>query len=82
MLSRTTFSFSSSVQEEEDKREPASQKVLPRSPTKTFQRRGGTIKRCETDRHEITHVPAPVRSRDRLIGCGGPIQPRYERVAF
>ena len=47
-----------------------------------FQRLGGTIKRRETGRHEITHVPAPVRNRDRLICFGGPAQPRYERVAF
>ena len=47
-----------------------------------FQRLGGTIKRRETGRYEITHVPAPVRNRDRLIGFGEPVQPRYERVAF
>jgi hypothetical protein len=33
-----------------------------------FQRLGGTIKRRETGRHEITHVPAPVRNRDRHPG--------------
>ena len=30
----------------------------------------------------VTHVPAPVRTRDRLIGVGEPVQPRYERVVF
>ncbi|MGC2775024.1 MAG: helicase-related protein, partial [Bradyrhizobium sp.] len=47
-----------------------------------FQRLGGTTKRRESGRYEITHVPAPVRNRDRLIGFGEPVQPRYERVAF
>jgi hypothetical protein len=27
-------------------------------------------------------VPAPIRNRDRLIGVGEPILPRYERIAF
>ena len=30
----------------------------------------------------MTHVPAPVRNRDRLIGIGEPVLPRYERIAF
>ena len=33
-------------------------------------------------RYEITHVPAPVRNRDRLIGIGRAGPPRYERIAF
>ena len=33
-------------------------------------------------RYEVTHVPAPVRNRDRLIGIGEPVLPRYERIAF
>jgi len=28
------------------------------------------------------HVPAQVRNRDRLIGIGEPVLPRYERIAF
>ena len=36
----------------------------------------------ETRRYEVTHVPAPVRNRDRLIGIGEPVLPRYERIAF
>ena len=47
-----------------------------------FQHLGGTIKQREPRRYEITHVPAPVRNRDRLIGIGQPVVPRYERVAF
>jgi hypothetical protein len=30
----------------------------------------------------VTHVPASVRNRDRLIGWGEPLLPRYERIAF
>ncbi|MDP3938596.1 MAG: DUF3883 domain-containing protein, partial [Deltaproteobacteria bacterium] len=47
-----------------------------------FRRLGGTAKQREPRRYEITHVPAPVRNRDRLIGIGEPVLPRYERIAF
>ena len=47
-----------------------------------FRRLGGTIRQREARRYEITHVPAPVRNRDRVIGLGEPVLARYERVAF
>ncbi|MBI3108630.1 MAG: DEAD/DEAH box helicase, partial [Candidatus Rokubacteria bacterium] len=47
-----------------------------------FQRLGGTVKQREPRRYEVTHVPAPVRNRDRLIGVGQPVLHRYERIAF
>ena len=47
-----------------------------------FQNLGGAVRQREPRRYEITHVPAPVRSRDRLIGIGEPVLPRYERIAF
>jgi superfamily II DNA or RNA helicase len=47
-----------------------------------FQRLGGATKQREPRRYEVTHVPAPVRNRDRLIGIGEPVLPRYERIAF
>jgi SNF2 family DNA or RNA helicase len=47
-----------------------------------FARLGGTSKQREARRYEITHVPAQVRNRDRLIGIGEPVLPRYERIAF
>lgn len=47
-----------------------------------FQRLGGTLKQREPRRYEVTHVPASVRNRDRLIGVGEPVLPRYERIAF
>jgi superfamily II DNA or RNA helicase len=47
-----------------------------------FQRLGGTTRQREPRRFEVTHVPAPVRGRDRMIGLGEPVLPRYERVAF
>jgi superfamily II DNA or RNA helicase len=47
-----------------------------------FSQLGGTVRQRETRRYEITHVPAPVRNRDRLIGTGEPVLPRYERIAF
>jgi SNF2 family DNA or RNA helicase len=47
-----------------------------------FERLGGVAKQREPRRYEITHVPAPVRNRDRMIGIGEPVLPRYERIAF
>ena len=47
-----------------------------------FRRLGGTTKQREPRRFEITHVPAPIRNRDRLIGIIEPVLPRYERIAF
>lgn len=47
-----------------------------------FHRLGGSAKQRESRRYEITHVPASVRNRDRLIGIGEPVLPRYERIAF
>jgi SNF2 family DNA or RNA helicase len=47
-----------------------------------FQQLGGSTKQREPRRYEVTHVPAPVRNRDRLIGIGEPVLPRYERIAF
>lgn len=48
----------------------------------SFQRLGGAIKQREPRRYEVTHVPSQVRNRDRLIGIGEPVLPRYERIAF
>ncbi len=47
-----------------------------------FRQLGGVIKQREPHRYEITHVPAQIRGRDRLIGIGEPVLPRYERVVF
>ncbi|HOH28824.1 MAG TPA: helicase-related protein, partial [Candidatus Hydrogenedentes bacterium] len=47
-----------------------------------FRRLGGATRQREPRRYEITHVPAPVRNRDRQIGMGEPVLARYERVAF
>ncbi|MGI6414492.1 MAG: helicase-related protein [Thermoguttaceae bacterium] len=47
-----------------------------------FQRLGGSARQREPRRYEVTHVPAPVRNRDRLIGIGEPVLARYERIAF
>jgi SNF2 family DNA or RNA helicase len=47
-----------------------------------FSRLGGSARQREPRRYEVTHVPAPVRNRDRLMGIGEPVLPRYERIAF
>jgi SNF2 family DNA or RNA helicase len=47
-----------------------------------FKGLGGAVRQREARRFEVTHVPAPVRNRDRLIGFGDPVLPRYERIVF
>jgi SNF2 family DNA or RNA helicase len=47
-----------------------------------FRTLGGSIKEREPRRYEITHVPALVRQRDRLIGTGEPVLAKYERITF
>ena len=47
-----------------------------------FARLGGALKQREPRRFEITHVPASIRSRDRVIGTGEPVMPRYQRITF
>jgi SNF2 family DNA or RNA helicase len=47
-----------------------------------FRLLGGTIRERETRRYEITHMPALIRHRDRLIGTGEPVLAKYERITF
>ena len=47
-----------------------------------FKRLGGKVWQREPGRFEVTNVPAPIRHRDRMIGIGAPVLPRYERIAF
>lgn len=47
-----------------------------------FRLLGGSARQREHRRYEITHVPATIRNRDRMIGIGEPILPRYERIVF
>ncbi|MHB8464239.1 MAG: helicase-related protein [Acidimicrobiales bacterium] len=43
---------------------------------------GGRIAPREAGRFQITRVPAAVRSREREVAAGGPLQTAYERVTF
>ncbi len=47
-----------------------------------FRRLGGRFYQREPRRYEVTHVPAVVRQRDRLIGSREPVLHRYERITF
>lgn len=47
-----------------------------------FRLLGGSIKEREARRYEISHVPAVIRNRDRLIGTGEAVLTRYERICF
>ena len=48
----------------------------------SFESLGGSVRQREPRRYEVTHVPAPIRNRDRQIGTGEPVLPRYERIVF
>jgi SNF2 family DNA or RNA helicase len=48
----------------------------------SFKRLGGNAKQREPRRYQVTHVPAMVRNRDRLIGQREVVLPQYERIAF
>ncbi len=43
---------------------------------------GGVMRPREKGRYEVRRVPAILRDRDRLIGRGDPVLPRYERICF
>ena len=43
---------------------------------------GGVMRPREKGRFELTRVPAILRDRDRLIGRGDPVLPRYRRICF
>ena len=43
---------------------------------------GGRMAPREAGRFEITHVPAALRDRDRMMGVGAVVLARYERVTF
>ncbi len=47
-----------------------------------FTRLGGSIREREAGRFEVTHVPAVIRNRDRVMGRGAVVLQRYERVTF
>ncbi|MCU1329939.1 MAG: helicase [Bryobacterales bacterium] len=47
-----------------------------------FRQLGGACRLREPRRYEVTHVPAPIRNRGRLIGTSEPVRDRYERIVF
>jgi superfamily II DNA or RNA helicase len=47
-----------------------------------FSRLKGDLRKRETGRFEIRHVPTLIRGRDRVIGGGNPVIQRYERICF
>lgn len=51
--------------------------------SEAFQALSGELRPRETGRYEITHVPAAIRERDRVIGeTRTPVLRKYERVCF
>ncbi len=47
-----------------------------------FRHLGGSIHEREPHRYEITHVPAVIGQRVRLLGMREPVSRRYERITF
>lgn len=51
--------------------------------THAFNHLNGELRPREADRYEISHVPAPIRERDRVIGeTRTPVLKKYERICF
>ncbi len=47
-----------------------------------FKRLGGSARRRETGRYELTHVPSAIRNRHAQHGHGAALLSKYERVCF
>ena len=47
-----------------------------------FESLGGKVREREPGRFQIRHVPAAIRTRDRLVGVGAPVLTKYERITF
>ena len=47
-----------------------------------FRRLGGAARQREPRRYQVTHVPALLRGRERVVRAGEPVLARYERIAF
>ncbi|MFP4236811.1 MAG: helicase-related protein [Desulfonatronovibrio sp.] len=47
-----------------------------------FKSLNGDLRQREAGRYEITHVPAVIRHRDRIIGGRDPVLPKYQRICF
>ena len=43
-----------------------------------FRQLGGSARQREPRRYQVSHVPALIRNRDRLIGTREPVLPRYD----
>lgn len=49
---------------------------------RAFGRLGGELREKERGRFQVPHVPAAIRSHDRLTGSRQAVLPKYERVCF
>ena len=50
--------------------------------SEAFSNLKGVMRPRERYRYEIRNVPVELRRRDRVIGTGAPLLPRYERITF
>lgn len=50
--------------------------------TEAFEQLRGTLYEREPGRYAISHVPAIIRDRAKLMGVGAPVSKKYERIAF
>jgi len=85
-LAHETLTAARVQQIREDMERAAARRLQPHFIASFFRealtRLGGSIREREPRRYEITHVPAPIRNRDRIIGTGEPVLSRYERITF
>ncbi len=85
-LTHETLTLSQIMRIREDMERAAARRLQPHFIASFFREAfahlGGSLREREPKRYEITHVPAVIRARDRVIGTGEPVLTRYERVTF
>ncbi|MDH6099696.1 helicase-related protein [Anabaenopsis sp. FSS-46] len=85
-LARDTMDISRVRQIREDMERADARKLQPHFVASffiaAFQKLGGTIREREPQRYEITHVPAVICNRGRVVGTRDAILTRYERICF
>jgi SNF2 family DNA or RNA helicase len=85
-LTHETLTLSQVMRIREDMERAAARRLQPHFIASFFREAfahlGGALREREPRRYEITHVPAVIRARDRVIGTGEPVLTRYERVTF
>ncbi len=85
-LAQQSMNLDEIIQIREDMERAAARRLQPHYIksffVQAFTALGGTLHERESGRFQITHVPAVIRDRSRLVGVGAQVASKYERVCF